>query len=61
MKKITICIVFLTSVFVIYAQKMDYGVFVGGNVNFISLHSDYNIQDETGFNPMISYNIGAFY
>ena len=44
----------------IYAQKINYGAIVGVNTNFLTLRSDYNIQNGIYVKPTISYNFGGY-
>ncbi|HZK08688.1 MAG TPA: outer membrane beta-barrel protein [Bacteroidales bacterium] len=62
MKKLVIKLVFLFPLFFpvsINAQKFDYGVFVGGNLNFLSARSNYEIKNDLKFKPGFSYNLGG--
>ncbi len=54
---ITSCIIGMLSV--INAQKLSYGIFLGGNCNFLSQKSDYTITDDSKMGPAISYNFGG--
>jgi len=63
MRRLLIILIFFCTLVVspvINAQKFKYGAFVGGNINFISLSSDYEIQDEVNLKPAVSYNIGGY-
>lgn len=42
------------------AQNIEYGVFVGENINFVSVRSDNVINGEKMYKPGFSFNIGGF-
>ena len=63
MKRIAIQIIFLCPfIFSVsaLAQRINYGVLAGGNLNFVSVRSDYDIQNIQKFNPLLSFNTGVF-
>jgi hypothetical protein len=64
MNKLNCIIILFCQLFIlasINAQKGNYGVFVGGNINILSLKSDLNVQDGIEANHSLSYNLGGFY
>lgn len=63
MKRIAIQIIFLCPfIFSVsaLAQRISYGILAGGNLNFVSVRSDYDIQNIQKFNPLLSFNAGVF-
>src|SRR6266568_3793196 len=63
MKKIVLHFIFLFPFFVfstIHAQKLSYGAFIGGNLNFVSVKSDYSMANGNNYKPSPSFNIGVY-
>jgi len=55
---ILLCVLgFLSS---INAQKLDCGIFIGGNYNFLTQRSDYEIFNKNDVKPSFSFSLGGY-